>query len=89
MTDWLSEGGELPPDDKLARDLVAPIYGFDPQNRRLVEPKKVTKKRLGNSPDRADAVALAIWRGGSRHTLSADEIGLGTVPSRFSRLDDD
>lgn len=62
VTDWLKEGGELPPDDKLARDLVAPEYSFDTQARRKVESKEETKKRLGRSPDRADAVALAIHR---------------------------
>lgn len=73
VTDWLSEGGELPPDDKLARDLVAPTYGFDTQNKLLVEPKKVTKKRLGHSPDRADAVALSIWRGEPAVEIPADD----------------
>jgi phage terminase large subunit len=61
VRDWLKEGGALPNDDKLARDLVAPIYGFDPQARYLVEPKRDTKKRLGNSPDRADALALYVY----------------------------
>ncbi len=62
VTDWLKEGGELPPDDKLARDLVAPEYSFDTQGRRRVESKEETKRRLLRSPDRADAVALAIHR---------------------------
>jgi hypothetical protein len=70
ITDWLKEGGELPPDDKLARDLVAPTYGFDTQSRYLVEPKRETKKRLGNSPDRADAVALAIFQGETTRVLT-------------------
>lgn len=69
VTDWLKEGGELPPDDKLARDLVAPTYSFDPQSRYLVEPKRETKARLGNSPDRADAVALAIFQGDTMTVL--------------------
>lgn len=73
VTDWLSEGGLLPPDDKLARDLIAPTYGFDAQNKLLVEPKKITKKRLGHSPDRADAVALSIWRGEPETTIPEDD----------------
>lgn len=70
VTDWIREGGELPPDDKLARDLVAPTYSFDTQSRRIVEPKRETKKRLGNSPDRADAVALAIHQGTTMRVLT-------------------
>lgn len=62
IRDFLSEGGQLPPDDLLARDLLAPVYFFDSQGRRQVESKEDTKKRLGRSPDRADAVALAICR---------------------------
>lgn len=70
VTDWLKEGGELPPDDKLARDLVAPTYSFDTQSRYVVEPKRETKKRLGASPDRADAVALAIFQGEGMRVLT-------------------
>lgn len=62
VADFLKEGGAIPPDDKLARDLLAPEYRFDTQGRRQVEAKAETKKRLLRSPDRADAVALAIHR---------------------------
>jgi hypothetical protein len=62
IADFLKEGGAIPPDDKLARDLLAPEYRFDSQGRRQVESKEETKKRLLRSPDRADAVALAIHR---------------------------
>lgn len=60
---WIKEGGALPPDSKLTRDLVAPNYSFDPQGRYLVESKDKTKVRLKNSPDRGDAVALSIFQG--------------------------
>lgn len=59
--DWLKAGGAIPDDGKLLGELNAPLYGFDGQNRRQVEPKPVTKKRLGRSPDRADALLLAIY----------------------------
>lgn len=61
MSDWLQEGGQIPSDDRLAAELVAPKYSFDNQARRVVEPKRDFKKRLGRSPDRADAVALCIY----------------------------
>lgn len=74
ITDWLKEGGELPPDDKLARDLVAPTYSFDAQSRQQVEPKKDTKARLGRSPDRADAVALSIFQGAAASIIEAPDL---------------
>lgn len=60
--DWLKEGGALPHDDRLASELVAPLYKFDAQGRYQVESKDETKKRLKRSPNRADAVCLAIYR---------------------------
>lgn len=50
----------LDPDEQLAADLVAPKYKVDGQGRRVVEPKDITKKRLGRSPDRADSVLLTF-----------------------------
>jgi phage terminase large subunit len=61
VTDWLKEGGAIPRDSKLEGDLAAPTYSFDGQGRRKVEPKDAIKARLGRSPDRGDAVALAIY----------------------------
>jgi hypothetical protein len=50
---------DLDGDEQLAADLVAPRYWLDSQGRRVVEPKADTKKRLGRSPDRGDAVVMA------------------------------
>jgi hypothetical protein len=58
---WLKAGGAIPKDSKLEGELVAPTYSFDPKGRRKVEGKADIKKRLGRSPDRADATALAIY----------------------------
>jgi len=61
FSERLHEGGvDLDPDSQLLEDLVAPIYSFDTKMRRKVEPKADTKKRLGRSPDRADAVLMAF-----------------------------
>lgn len=63
VADFLAGGGALPPNDgKLEGELVAPIYDFDTQGRRRVESKDAIKKRIKRSPDRADAVALAVAR---------------------------
>lgn len=51
---------DLDNDPQLAADLVAPHYKHDSAGRRVAEPKDATKKRLGRSPDRADAVLMAF-----------------------------
>lgn len=45
--------------DDLGAQLLSPNYHLDHKARRVVEPKKDTKKRLGRSPDSADSVMLA------------------------------
>lgn len=59
--DWLPVL-DLDPDDQLAADLLGPEYVIDSKGRRVVEKKEETKKRLGRSPDRADAVMMAYCR---------------------------
>lgn len=53
----------LPPSDELVADLTTPRWsitsGIPPRIR--VEPKDDVVKRLGRSPDRGDAVAMAYW----------------------------
>jgi hypothetical protein len=53
----------LPPDELLLADLTTPTWdvvtGVPPKIR--VEPKEDAVKRLGRSPDRGDAVAMAFW----------------------------
>jgi len=40
--------------------LRGPTYAFDLRGRIKVEPKEKIKERLRRSPDRADALALAV-----------------------------
>jgi hypothetical protein len=66
ITEFLRGGGCLhdasgDEDGKLDAELLTPTYKIDPQGRQVVEPKADTKQRLGRSPDRADATALAIY----------------------------
>jgi hypothetical protein len=49
----------LPPDPRLLADLTAPRWKLTPRGIQ-VELKEETRKRLGRSPDRADAVILAM-----------------------------
>lgn len=61
LADWLRAGGTLPPDKLLEAELVAATYTFDTQGRRRAEPKDKIKERIQRSPDRADALALAVY----------------------------
>lgn len=64
----LSEDGawdlsQLDEDDRerLISQLTAPKYTPDSSGRIVVEPKDETKKRIGRSPDNADALLLAFY----------------------------
>lgn len=82
---WLREGGALPPekladgkwcaahDKKLSAELIAPGFDLDSRNRAKVEPKEEIAKRLKRSPDRADALALAIYDTAATQWASADD----------------
>jgi hypothetical protein len=52
----------LPPDERLLADLAAARWKLTPRGIQ-VEAKVDIVKRLGRSPDRADAVALALCEG--------------------------
>jgi hypothetical protein len=45
---------------RLQRQLMAPTWRLDSQGRRVVEAKSETKRRIGRSPDDADALNLAF-----------------------------
>jgi phage terminase large subunit len=72
IRDWLVTG-YLPADDKLHGELVAPRYFFDARGRYQVESKDQLRARLGRSPDRADALALAIFEGFSSLYVPQDD----------------
>jgi hypothetical protein len=48
-------------DDTTVAQLIAPRYKLDASGRVKVEPKDDTRKRLGRSPDDADALLLAYF----------------------------
>jgi hypothetical protein len=60
VAEWLTDGGALPQDKPLEVELLAPRYSYDARGRRKIESKDEIKKRIGRSPDRADALALSI-----------------------------
>lgn len=61
----------LDDDEQLLADLVSPKYSYDLKQRRVVEAKAETKKRLGRSPDRADAVNLTLVAASSTGAIAA------------------
>ena len=56
MRDWVRDGGKLLNDHRLKQDLLTPKVHFL-GNRFQMEEKDQIRKRLGRSPDRADALA--------------------------------
>lgn len=73
--DWLGTGGAIPDDARLQSELVAPEYDFDARGRQRVESKEALRKRLpnGHSPDRADALCLAVYE--QRTAADAGDLG--------------
>jgi hypothetical protein len=63
MGKWIEEEimlSSIPNDDILTTDLETPLYKYDSNSRLVLEKKADMKKRLGKSPDRADALALTF-----------------------------
>jgi hypothetical protein len=62
LKDWLTDegGADLPDDDALHADLVAPSYRYDARQFLLLESKEDIRKRGLRSPDGGDAVALTL-----------------------------
>lgn len=64
LRELLEKGdASLPDDDELITDLAAIRYSFDQSGRVVIEAKDDARKRLGRSPDRADALVLALGDG--------------------------
>lgn len=61
LAEWMKEGGTIPEDDKLTKELHAPQWHGQLSGRLKCTDKRELKKQIGRSPDRADAVALAVW----------------------------
>lgn len=53
----------IPDDPQLLLELAAQTYDFDRQGRKLMDPKPLIRKKLGCSPDFADAAVLCSLEG--------------------------
>lgn len=60
LAEWLKTGAILSDDEREA-ELVTPTYSFVERGQIIVEPKKEIKKRLDRSPDKAEALMLAVY----------------------------
>lgn len=82
---FLDNGGAIPEDAKLARELNAPalfmVAGKDQRERYDVTDKKVIRQQIGRSPDRADAVNLSCWQ------WRSDETPVEEVSSKPAKAD--
>jgi len=58
---WLKEGGALPEDSKLERELHCVEFITDVRNRYHVTPTKEIRKLIRRSPDRAMALLYCLW----------------------------
>jgi len=76
-------------DDKLAAELIGVKYKIDSAGRIRIESKDDTKKRLGRSPDRADALNLALAARTAKFTPSAAMGFGGQVVSSDGIVNDD
>jgi phage terminase large subunit len=59
MADWVKGGGALPLIPEMVAELTTPTYFFN-GGKFQIEAKDQVKKRLGRSPDLADALALSF-----------------------------
>jgi hypothetical protein len=95
-TDTGMAQGRCDPDDvKLAQELNAPVVHrrHRPTDTSRRQPREVLRKELGRSPDRADAVCLAIWQfasvGRPKHRIeppaAARDESVGARPVRRRR----
>lgn len=59
---WFRDGGSIPEDVKLSRELHELEWYVSAHNgRRKLKPKDAIRKALGRSPDRYDALSLSCW----------------------------
>ncbi len=60
---WMEEGGAIPEDPKLESELVSVDYIIDHKSRFKLPTKDKERERLGRSPDRRNALELAVYNG--------------------------
>ncbi len=78
VREWLDDVVQLPPDEELLDELVSVNKKYDRLGRLQLEEKSEVKKRLGRSPDKADALALTfatpVYDNGEAHLYGNGKI---------------
>lgn len=74
---WMERGGTLPEDKRRDQELLAAKYKHDGKLRIQILSKDEMKKVLRRSPDRADALALAVFH---EHPMQEGESQGATTP---------
>ena len=76
LRDWLLAGGSIPREDqRLKQEIVSPTYEIDTKGRHKLDPKKKEKENLqGKSPDRRNALELAIYDSRPRRTIGGSHV---------------
>ena len=91
VNSWLNMGGALPEDKKLMQELAVPT--LRPGRWLMMESKEDIKKKLGRSPDRADAFVLTFAmpvRTSGKHSRSSNiktvnSTGYSPLSDRFNQ----
>ena len=71
---WLMQGGAIPDDPELEEELTTREFWHDDKDRLCLERKKDLKKRLGISPDWADALYLTFAHDVPPRTLERGQL---------------
>lgn len=84
---WFEQGGAIPEDAKLAKELHQMEWKQRADGRQKVTDKIALRKLLGRSPDRYDALALSCWEPLSlrEQATSSAEIAARAAAQRAAR----
>jgi len=89
MAEWIKKGGAMPYIPELIKELTAPTYTFT-NGKFQLEDKDQLKKRIGVSPDLADALALTFAFPDQPSMAEANNpLGMFTKQKRFVEMEYD
>ena len=87
LRDWLKQGGDIPHDDeKLKEELEAIEYFLATNGKVQLIDKKLIKRLLERSPDKADALMLCCVRDVTPVNIKAIEVSREQRRGRRSRI---
>jgi phage terminase large subunit len=90
LVQWFRDGGAIPEDPKLTKELHA-FSWIELINKKLkVTPKDELRKELGRSPDRYDSLVLAVWEPSAMRSEGEEEPPAPTaLPPTVQRVQSD